>query len=84
MIENNKRAALPQQKIPTFRGDPLKYKSFIRAFKHGIESNTEDPVDRLYFLEQYTEAEPKHMVSSCIHMNGTEGYARARKMLEDE
>ncbi|XP_070549367.1 uncharacterized protein [Ptychodera flava] len=84
LIEHNKRAALPPQKIESFNGDPLKYKAFIRAFRHGIEVNTEAPDDRLYYLEQFTEGRPKEIVSSCIHMNPKEGYEHARKLLEDE
>ena len=38
---------LPPLSIPVFKGDPLDYQFFIRAFEHGIEDRTENNKDRL-------------------------------------
>lgn len=49
---------LPKRDIHVFKGDPLVYKSFIRAFEHAIDSKTESSRDKLYYLEQYISGEP--------------------------
>ena len=82
LVDHNNMAALPLQKLQVFKGDPLKYKAFVRAFKHGIAAKTQDSEDRLYYLEQYTADDPGELVASCIHMDPEDGYTRARELLE--
>ena len=82
LVDHNNMAALPLQKLQVFKGDPLKYKAFVRAFKHGIEAKTHDSEDRLYYLEQSTADDPGELVASCIHMDPEGGYTRARELLE--
>ncbi len=72
---------LPSIDIPIFKGDPLNYKLFIRAFKHGDEDRIDNDKDRLYFMEHYTTGKPKELVHSCLHMNPAEGYLKAKQLL---
>lgn len=55
---------MPPVDIPAFYGDPLEFRSFLRALNHAIETRTENPVDKLYYLEQYTRGEARYLVRS--------------------
>ncbi|XP_077978766.1 uncharacterized protein LOC144434185 [Glandiceps talaboti] len=81
-MDRNDQATLPPQTLPVFRGDPLKYRDFVMAFKSRIEAKTSSDEDRLYYLQQYTADEPGELVASCIHMDPNKGYKRARDLLE--
>ena len=83
LVKNHKASLLPDLTIPTFTGEPLEYKSFIRAIEHGIESRTSDNRDRLQFLLQYTSGRPHDLVKSCIHMEPSAGYTKAKLMLKE-
>ena len=83
LVKNHKAALLPDLTISTFQGDPLEYNTFIRSIEHGIESRTDDNRDRLQFLLQYTSGPPHELVKSCIHMEPSAGYDRAKKMLKE-
>ena len=65
LIKQQSLSQLPQRDIPTFTGDPLTYRSFIRAFEHAIDSKTDSHQDRLYYLEQFTSGEPLDLIRSC-------------------
>lgn len=82
MVKQLQQSLLPSKEIPTFCGDPLQYRSFIRAFEHGIEARTDNDQDRLYYLEQFTTGQPKELVRSCLHMDPTKGYKQAKEQLE--
>lgn len=64
-----------------FEGDPLQYRSFIRAFENGVEAKTEYWSDYLHFLEQYNRGQPKDLVHSCQHLPSEQGYHRAKSLL---
>ncbi|XP_068235553.1 uncharacterized protein [Palaemon carinicauda] len=49
-----------------------------------ISSRTASSSDRLYYLLQHTDGEPKDLISSCIYMQADEGYSRARQLLQQE
>lgn len=83
LVKNHKATLLPELTIPTFKGDPLEYKSFIRSIEHGVEDRTGDSRDRLQFLLQYTSGQPHELVKSCIHMESSAGYAKAKEMLKE-
>ena len=82
LLTQQKRSLLPQSQIQRFRGDPLEYKGFIRAFESRIAGRTEDSAERLHFLDQYTEGRPNNIVRSYMHIDPAKGYAEARKALE--
>lgn len=83
LVRNHKASLLPDLSIPTFKGEPLEYKTFIRSVEHGIESRTDDDRDRLQFLLQYTNGQPHDLIKSCIHMEPSAGYAKAKQMLQE-
>lgn len=67
--------------IPVFEGDPLQFRSFIRAFEHCVEQKTNNFSDCLYFLEQYTRGQPRDIVRSCQHLPSDLGFQKAKSLL---
>ena len=83
LVECHMRSSLPQRTLTPFHGNPLEYNAFLRAFQHSVEEKTNNPKDRLYYLEQYTRGEANTMVRSCMcNVNVEAAYAKAREMLE--
>ncbi|KAK7930431.1 hypothetical protein WMY93_006826 [Mugilogobius chulae] len=76
-------SALPKREIPIFDGNPLKYHSFIKAFENGVERNTTNSSDKLYFLKQYTTRQAKDLVRSCQHLDSDKGFERAKTLLRE-
>lgn len=75
-------SALPKREIHIFEGNPLKYQSFIEAFENGVERNTNNNCDRLYFLEQYTKGHAKGLVRSCQHIESAR-HVKAKALLKE-
>lgn len=82
LIKQQSLSQLPHRDIPVFTGDPLTYRSFIRAFEHAIDSKTDSQQDRLYYLEQFTSGEPLDLIRSCEHMRPDRAYREARALLD--
>lgn len=82
LVQQQLLMSLPSRDIPAFDGDPLQYRSFIRAFEHSIESKA-NKADCLYFLEQFTKGQPQELVRSCLHMMPERGYALAKSLLHE-
>lgn len=61
--------SMPKREIQVFDGDPLQYQTFIKSFEHSIECKNENYKDCLYYLEQYTNGQPREIVRSCLHMD---------------
>lgn len=80
LVQQNTASALPMRNIPVFDGDPLYFKSFLRAFENCIDK-TKNFSDCLYFLEQYTRGQPRDIVRSCQHLPSEPGYQRAKTLL---
>ncbi len=76
--------SLPKPEVPKFGGDPLDYKSFIKAFDTRIESKTPSSADRLYYLNQQLIGEPKELIGGCLYLEPEQGYSEARRLLQDE
>lgn len=68
--------------IPVFSGDPLKYRCFIREFKHFVESKTACNAERLRYMLQLTSGDPKELVRSCLHMHTEHAYHKAKALLK--
>ena len=83
LVQQNLCSNLPSRNIPVFDGDPLQYRSFIRAFENGVEEKTDNWSDCLHFLEQYTRGQPKDLVHSCQHLPSEQGYHRAKSLLAE-
>ena len=82
LVKQQSLSLLPPLSIPVFKGDPLDYQFFIRAFEHGIEDRTGNSKDRLYFLKQFTTGQPRELVHSCQYMQPDKGYAEAKRLLK--
>lgn len=83
LVQQNLCSVLPSRNTPVFDGDPLQYKSFIRAFENGVEDKTTNWSDCLHFLEQYTRGQPRDLVHSCQHLPAEQGYHRAKSLLAE-
>lgn len=84
LAKNQQLFRLPQRDVPVFHGDPLEYRSFMRAFIHAIDERADSSADKLYFLEQFTRGEPQDLVKSCQHMPADHGYTEAVRLLQDK
>lgn len=82
LVKQQRLSNLPQRDVPIFSGDPLEFKSFLRAFEHTISDKTDNDSDRIYYLEQFTRGEPRDLVRSCQHMSPQQGYTEAMKLLQ--
>lgn len=83
LVQQNLCAVLPSRNISVFDGDPLQYRSFIKAFENGVEAKTDKWSDRLHCLEQYTRGQPKDLVHICQHLPSEQGYHRAKSLLAE-
>lgn len=68
--------------IPVFSGDPLKYRCFIREFKHFVEGKTACNAERLHYMLQLTSGDPRELVRSCLHMHAEHAYRKAKALLK--
>lgn len=80
LVQQNQSSVLPPRNIPVFDGDPLQYRSFIRAFENGVEAKTSNLSDCLHFLEQYTRGQPRDLVHSCQHLPSELGYLKGKSL----
>ena len=76
------RSSLSSHKPPTFSGNPMEYSRLINAFESLIESKVESPIERLYFLDQYTTGKAKEVIKGCIQMKSNDSYGQARDLLK--
>lgn len=80
LVQQQLALSLPPQNIPTFDGNPLTFRSFMKAFEQGVEKKA-GQADCLYFLGQFTCGQPHDLVQSCQHMAPEEGYVKAKERL---
>lgn len=81
LVHQQALASLPRRDIQVFDGNPLQYHAFMQTFEHIIEAKTNNPVDCLHYLEQYTVRQPQQLVRSCQHITDGTGYATAKALL---
>ena len=81
LVQQQTAHLLPPREIPLFDGNPLEYKTLIRAFEHCVERNASNKGDCLYFLDKYTRGNPKELVRSCQYMAPDRGYTMAKHLL---
>lgn len=70
--------SLQVRDIPIFKGDPLQYKPFIRAFEQGLKERASRG-NCLYYLEK--RGQPRESVHSCQHMVPEHCCAQAKNVL---
>ena len=82
IIQTHKQMFLPSPEVAKFKGDPIEYIPFIMAFEARIIPHITDHANRLYYLDQHLEGEPKDLIGGCMFMN--DGYPEARQLLHQE
>ena len=83
LLRQQQLSTLPPKRVTVFDGDILEFRSFMNSFEHNIESKTDNGQDRLFYLEQYTKGQARDLVKSCQHMDGDQGYLRAKRLLHE-
>ena len=73
----------PKIDLPTFRGDPMQYHTFMRAFDDNVERVISDPSSKLARLVQLCTGEAARVVQGCTLMPPERGYIRARQLLKN-
>ena len=58
---------MPDLKVETFTGDPLRYQFFMTMFETAVETKTQVPKERLAMLIEFTSGELKHLIETCLY-----------------
>ena len=74
---------VPKVDLPTFKGDPMQYHIFMRAFDDNVERVISDPSSKLARLMQLCTGEAARVIQGCTLMRPERGYVRARQLLKD-
>ena len=59
----------PEVKVDVFKGDALDFNRFMRQLESRVFPHCEDDEEKLTFLEQYTEGEPRQIVKGFAHLS---------------
>ena len=73
----------PKISLPSFKGDPMQYHPFMRAFDDNVERVISDPSSKLARLVQLCTGEAARVIQGCTLMRPERGYTRARQLLKD-
>ena len=82
IVSQQARSLLPAHKPPMFAGEALEFPTFWTAFESLIESKVEDPIERLYFLGQYTVGKAKEVIKGCLQRKTSDAYNEAKHLLQ--
>ena len=83
LVKQQALNSLPKQQPSVFTGNYFDYPYFITAFESLIESRVEDPQQRLYYLNQFTNGEAREVIKGLVTLNSPEAYAKARSLLKE-
>ena len=83
MIAQLARLRAPAVDLPTFSGDPLEYPHFLAAFRNNIDSLQLDDAAKVLHLVQLCRGEAAHAIRGCLLLPPTEGYRKARRVLDE-
>ena len=72
----------PKIELLEFHGDPMSYHLFIRNFEENVEKMLYDDGARLARLIHLCKGEAGRAIKCCSLMDPEQGYARARRLLE--
>ena len=72
----------PKIELMEFHGDPMSYHAFIRSFEENVEKMLPDDGARLVRLIHLCQGEAGRAIRCCNLMDPKQGYARARRLLE--
>ena len=73
----------PKISLPSFKGDPIQYHTFMRAFDNNVERVISDPSSKLARLVLLCTGEAARMIQDCTLMHPERGYVRHRQLLKD-
>jgi hypothetical protein len=73
--------SMPQPQLRVFRGDVLEYQSFMDSFSFRVGRRPLSDFEKLQFLKEYVEGEPKVLVEGCTRMQ--DGYTQALTLLDE-
>ena len=82
LAKNSVRSRLPTLQLKVFEGKVEDFPLFIQDFESWCGSEVISAGEKLAYLGQYTKGEPHDMIKACMYMGKTEGYKRARYLLQ--
>lgn len=68
---------LPKSELISFDGNPLKYWTFICAFKHIVDYKVVEDSAKFLLLFQYCTGKARNVIECCTVMEPTAGYSKA-------
>ena len=77
------RQGAPEPKLEKFGGNPMKYQYFINMFETVVEARVKDPRDRLVLLIEHTYGEAKCIIETCLYLEASAAYERAKSLLQE-
>ncbi|XP_068229332.1 uncharacterized protein [Palaemon carinicauda] len=83
LISCSLKSLMPKQDIAKFDGDHTKYFWYIHSFEYVFSSQLTNDKERLRYLDLYTTYRPNEVVAGCLHLEASEAYKQARKLLEE-
>ena len=82
LLQNQALALLHNTEPESFDGEDItKFSSFILSFERTIETRCTNDTDQFYYLQKYTKARPRELISSCNGIDSTKAFAQARRIL---
>jgi len=85
LAKQGERALLPPRTLEIFNGEDITlFKTFLRKFEILIESKCANDLEKLSFLEQYTQGRARKIVQSCTNRNPTTAFIKAKELLIKE
>ena len=82
--ETLKQNQLPRLELTVFGGDSLEFQQWLICFEKLIESNTQEPAQKLQYLMQYTVGDAHTLVSGYSLDMSESGYRAAKQELIKE
>jgi hypothetical protein len=73
---------LPHTDVHKFNGNLMEYRKFILAFEARILPHTSCDSDKLHYLYQHLDGQPKKLIEGCTYMDPSQGYTNARELLQ--
>ena len=73
---------MPELKVETFNGRSTSIPVFMTIFETAMEAKTQVSKERLAMMIEFTSAEPKHSMETCLYQEPSAGYQRAKELLK--
>jgi hypothetical protein len=73
---------LPHTDVLKFNGNIMEFRSFILAFEARILPHTSCDSDKLHYLYQHLDGQPKKLIEGSTFMDASRGYNKARELLQ--